>query len=215
MNKKYIVRLSKKEREELADVVKKLKGSSQKVRRAQILLKADVRGPNWTDAKIAEAFSCRVQTVENLRKRLVTEGFRIALDGKPCETPPRQKCLDGKQEAKVIAMRLGKPPKGYANWSLRLLADHVVELGLVESISHETIRRTLKKNRHDTAKDSILGDSAGGRPRIHRLDGGNPRHVRRTLQSGLSAALHGRAARSTSQGDSQVDSGDKAPCQTC
>jgi hypothetical protein len=122
-----------------------LKGSSQKVRRAQILLKADVRGPNWTDAKIADAFGCRVQTVENLRKRLVTEGFDIALHGKPRETPPRQKVLDGKLEAKVIAMRLGKPPKGYANWSLRLLAERVVELGLVESISHETIRQTLKK----------------------------------------------------------------------
>ena len=108
MSKKYIVRLSKREREELADVTKRLKGTSQKVRRAHILLKADARGPNWTDAKIAEAFSCRVQTVENLRKRLVTEGFQVALDGKPRETPPRQKCLDGKQEAKVIAMRLGK-----------------------------------------------------------------------------------------------------------
>jgi hypothetical protein len=145
MNKKYIVRLSKKEREESLSVVKRLKGSSQKVRRAQILLKADVRGPNWTDANIAEAFSCRVQTVENLRKRLVTEGFRIALDGKARETPPRQNCLNGKQEAKLIATRLSKPPKGFANWSLRLLAEHVVELGLVESISHETIRRTLKK----------------------------------------------------------------------
>ena len=145
MNKKYILRLSKREREELLDVLKRLKGSSQKVRRAQILLKADARGPNWTDARIAEAFSCRVQTVENLRKRLVTEGFRTALDGKQRDFSPRQKCLDGKQEAKVIAMRLGKPPKGYANWSLRLLAEHVVELGLVGSISHETIRQTLKK----------------------------------------------------------------------
>ena len=86
-----------------------------------------------------------MQTVENLRKRLVSEGFDIALHGKPRDTPPRQKVLDGKQEAKVIAMRLGKPPKGYANWSLRLLAERVVELGLVESISHETIRQTLKK----------------------------------------------------------------------
>ena len=145
MDKKYIVRLSKRERDELLDVVKRLKGSSQKVRRAQILRKADVRGPNWTDARIATAFSCRVQTVENLRKRLVTEGFRVALDGKRRETPPRQRCLDGRREAKVIAMRLGKPPKGYANWSLRLLAERVVELGLVESISHETIRQTLKK----------------------------------------------------------------------
>lgn len=145
MEKKYIVRLSEQEREELRDVSKRLKGSSQKVRRAQILLKADVRGPNWTDAKIAEAFSCRVQTVENLRKRLVTEGFEVALHGKPRESPPRQKILDGKAEAKVIAMRLGTPPKGFANWSLRLLAEQVVELGLVDSISHETIRQTLKK----------------------------------------------------------------------
>jgi hypothetical protein len=145
MRKKYIVRLSEQERNELLDVVRRLKGSSEKVRRAQILLKADVRRASWTDLKIAEAFSCQVQTVENLRRRLVTEGFRIALDGKPRDTPPRQKCLDGKLEAKIIAMRLGKPPKGYANWSLRLLAEHVVELGLVDSISHETIRQTLKK----------------------------------------------------------------------
>lgn len=112
MNKKHIVRLSKREREGLSDVVRRVKGSSQKVRRAQILLKADVRGPNWADAKIAEAFACRVQTAENLRKRLVTEGFRVALDGKPRETPPRQKCVGGKQEAKIIAMRLGKLSRG-------------------------------------------------------------------------------------------------------
>jgi hypothetical protein len=145
MNKKYIVRLSLEEREELQAVVKKLKGSSQKVRRAQILLKSDEDGPNWTDARISDAFSCRVQTVENLRKRLVTEGFETALHGKPRSTAPREKVLDGKQEAKVIALRLGKPPKGFANWSLRLLADHVVELGIVGSISHETVRQTLKK----------------------------------------------------------------------
>ena len=99
---KYIVRLSKKERNTLTDVCQRLKGSSQKVRRAQILLKADVRGLGWTDARIAEAFSCRVQTVESLRKRLVTDGFEIALNGKPRENPPRQKSLDGNQEAKGV-----------------------------------------------------------------------------------------------------------------
>ena len=145
MIKKYIVRLSDEERDVLKEVVKKLRGSSQKVRRAQILLKADAEGPGWTDARIGEAFSCRVQTVENVRKRLVTEGFETALDGKPRSTAPREKALSGKQEAKVIALRLGKPPKGFSNWSLRLLAGHVVELGIVESISHETIRQTLKK----------------------------------------------------------------------
>ena len=145
MIKKYIVRLSEEERQELTLIVKKLKGSSQKVRRAQILLKVDADGPAWTDAKVADAFSCRAQTVENLRKRLVTEGFEVALHGKPRSRAPREKILDGKQEAKVIALRLGKPPEGFANWSLRLLADRVVELGIVDSISHETVRQTLKK----------------------------------------------------------------------
>lgn len=145
MEKKYIVRLSDDERKTLREVIKKLKGSSQKVRRAQILLKADADGPNWTDRKIAEAFSCRTQTVESLRQRLVTEGFENALCGKKREKPPREKLLDGEQEAKLIAMRLGTPPAGFANWSLRLLADKLVELEIVESISHETVRQTLKK----------------------------------------------------------------------
>ena len=145
MLKKYIVRLTIEERGTLRSVIKKLSGSSQKVRRAQILLKADADGPGWTDQKIAEAFDCRTKTVENLRQRLVTEGFAVALNGKPRETAPRQKRLDGEQEAKVIALRLGDPPKGFANWSLRLLADKVVELEIVETISHETVRQTLKK----------------------------------------------------------------------
>ena len=145
MEKKYIVRLTDEERETLRLVIKKLRGSSQKVRRAQILLKADADGPRWTDRKIAEAFSCRTKTVENIRQRLVTEGFDVTLNGKQRETPPRPKRLDGKQEAQVIALRLGRPPKGFANWSLRLLANHVVELGIVDTVSHETLRQTLKK----------------------------------------------------------------------
>ena len=145
MQKKYIVRLSQDERSRLEEVIKKLKGTSQRVRRAQILLKADVDGPNWTDQKIADAFDCRRQTVENVRECLVTEGFEIALNGKKRETPPRKKLLDGEQEAKLIALRLGSPPDGFGNWSLRLLAEQVVELEIVDSISHETVRRTLKK----------------------------------------------------------------------
>jgi hypothetical protein len=145
MRKKYIVRLTDVERATLAEVVKRLKGSSQKVRRAQVLLKADAEGPAWTDARIAEAFCCRTQTVENIRERFVTEGFDVALDGQSREKPPRPKRLDGVQEAKVIALRLGPPPEGFANWSLRLLADKVVELRIAETISHETVRRTLKK----------------------------------------------------------------------
>ena len=145
MVKKYIVQLSEDERSLLWDVVKKLKGTSQKVRRANILLKADVEGPNWSDAKIAEALSCRTRTIENVRRRFVTEGLDVVLNRKKRETPPRPKILDGKQEAEIIALRLGKPPAGFANWSLRLLAERIVELEIVDSISHATVRRTLKK----------------------------------------------------------------------
>lgn len=145
MEKKYIVRLTDEEWLVLRSVVKKLSGSSQKVRRAQVMLKADADGPNWTDKRIAEAYSCRIKTVENIRQRLVTEGFDVTLNGKKRETPPRDKRLDGEQEAKVIALRLGEPPPGFANWSLRLLAEKVVELEIVDSVSHETIRQTLKK----------------------------------------------------------------------
>ena len=145
MKKKYIVRLTDAERQTLQDVIKKLKGSSLKVRRAQVLLKADADGPAWTDQRIAEAFGCRTKTVENIRQRLVTEGFEVTLDGKPREESSRELIFDGEQEAKMIALRLGPPPKGFANWSLRLLAETVVELEIVESVSHETVRRTLKK----------------------------------------------------------------------
>lgn len=145
MQKKYVVRLTAEEREELAGVVRKLKGSSQKVRRAQILLKADADGPDWTDARIAEAFGVRTKTVENVRQRLVERGFVETLHSAPRPPRPDQKVLDGNAEARVIALRLGPPPAGYANWSLRLLARHVVALEIVTSVSRETVRRTLKK----------------------------------------------------------------------
>ena len=145
MPKKYVVRLAEHERERLREVIRKLKGSSSKVRRAQVLLKCDAEGPGWTDRRIAEAFGCRTKTVENIRQRLVTEGFDVALEAKKRQTPPRAKVLDGKQEAQVIALRLGQPPAGFSNWSLRLLARRVVELGIVDKVSHETVRQTLKK----------------------------------------------------------------------
>jgi transposase len=145
MPKRYIVRLSDAERDVLAGVIKKLRGSAQKVRRAHVLLKADADGPGWTDARIAEAFACRTKTVENLRERFVTGGFAEALAGKVRATPPRPKLLDGEQEAKIIALRLGTPPAGFAHWTLRLLAEQVVELEIAPAISHETVRQTLKK----------------------------------------------------------------------
>ena len=145
MKKLYVVRLTDHERDELQVVIKKLKGTGQKVRRAQILLKADVDGPNWTDERIAEAFSCRTRTVERLRQRLVERGFEETLHRVERALPPVEKLLTGDQEARIIATRLGPPPKGYANWTLRLLARKVVELKIVDSVSHETVRRPLKK----------------------------------------------------------------------
>ena len=145
MKKKYIVRLTEQERETCCEVIKKLKGTNQKVRRAQILLKADADGLAWTDRMIAKAFLCRTKTIENIRQRFVEQGFEQTLERKKSQAAPANKLLDGEQEAKVIAMRLGPPPKGYGNWTLRLLARKVVALEIAESISHETVRRTLKK----------------------------------------------------------------------
>lgn len=145
MNKHYVVRLSDEERTLCETVIKKLKGSSQKVRRAHILLKTDANRFNWTDAHIAEAFNCRTQTVENLRKRVLCEGFEQALNGKKRLTPPTPNRLDGEGEAQLIALRLGSPPKGFGRWTLKLLADQLIALEVVDSICAETVRKTLKK----------------------------------------------------------------------
>jgi transposase len=145
MKKKYIVRLTDSERDICTVIVRKLRGTGQKVRRAQILLKADAEGPEWTDAKIAEAFCCSTKSVENIRQRFVELGFEETLNRKKSPTAGAKKLLDGRQEAKIIAMRLGTPPQGYGKWTLRLLARKVVELEIHEKISHETVRQTLKK----------------------------------------------------------------------
>ncbi len=143
MNKKYIVRLTDEERAICEATIKKETGKSEKLRRATILLKADADGPAWDDAKISEAVGCRTRTVENVRQAFVLEGFEGALVRKKRKTSPTPKLLDGAAEAKLIA-RLGRPPAGFGHWTLRLLADQMVELEIVESISPETVRQTLK-----------------------------------------------------------------------
>jgi hypothetical protein len=110
-----------------------------------MLLKAEAHGPNWTEKKMADAFVCRTKTGDNIRQRRVAVGFEIALHGEKPQTPPHQKRRDGAQEAQGIALRLGKPPNGVANWSLRLWAEQVVELALVDTVSQETLRKTRKK----------------------------------------------------------------------
>ena len=142
--KKFIVELSDEERQTCQEVVKKLKGTSQKVKRANILLKAN---SGWTDAKIAEALDCRTKTIENVRKRFVETGFEQTLQRQKRTTPPVEKILDGEQEAKIIAMRLGDSPKGFGKWTLRLLARKIVELEIAPTISYQTVSRTLKKTK--------------------------------------------------------------------
>lgn len=142
---KFIVRLSNEERKELENIVKKLKGTSQKVNRANALLHADVNGPNWTNEQIAARTGLTLRSISNLRKILVTEGFEVALNRKPRLAPPVPKKLEGLQEAQVIATRCGSPPEGFGKWTLRLLAKQIVVLEITDSISHETVRQTLKK----------------------------------------------------------------------
>jgi Homeodomain-like domain len=179
MQKKYVVRLSDSEREILRALVGKRRVSGQKVLRARVLLKAEVDGPTWTDAEIAKAFDCRTKTVENIRERLVTQGFEIALNGNP-KTRVRRKVLDGDHEAKIIALRLGPPPKGFANWTLRLLAEQAVASEIVQSVSHETLRGTLRKQLPEK-EDRVLGHSAGGRCRVRGEHGRSARRLRATL----------------------------------
>lgn len=145
MNKRYVVRLTDREREELTGLVSKGKAAARKLTHARVLLKADADGPAWTDQKIAEALDVGRRTVENIRRRLVEEGFEAALNRKKRCRPPREKILDGEKEAKLIAVACGEPPEGRARWTLRLLSDRLVELDIVEEVSYETVRRTLKK----------------------------------------------------------------------
>jgi len=144
-NKKYVVRLTAKERRELELMVKKGKTVVYKIKHANILLAADVNGPAWPDAKIAEAFSCHPRTVENVRRRLVFEGLEAALQRKPQERPSRERKLDGQGEARLIALACSTPPKGRDRWTLKLLADELVRLDVVDRICDQTVRRTLKK----------------------------------------------------------------------
>jgi transposase len=147
MNKKYIVRLSAEERRQLTELIRKGKAAAAKIRHAHILLKADADGPAWTDEQIAESFSVSVATVQGVRQRLVEQGLEAALTRKKQVRPSRAPLLDGEGEARLIALRCSEPPAGHARWTLRLLADQAVALDIVEAMSHETVRQTLKKMR--------------------------------------------------------------------
>lgn len=147
MAKRYVVTLTAEERDELTELVRVGKGKANERLHAQIILKADQGdgGPAWTDAQIADAFGVRVRTVERVRERLVEGGLQAAVRRKPQARPSRERLLDGRAEARLVQLACSEPPAGAARWTLRLLAGRLVELEVVESVSHETVRRVLKK----------------------------------------------------------------------
>ncbi len=145
MAKKYVVRLTREEREVLLRMVKAGKGAARKLTHARVLLKADADGPNWTDVRIADALDVGVRTVESLRKRFVEEGLDLTLNRRKQVRPSRMPKLDGDGEARLVALACSEAPDGRKRWTLRMLADRLVVLDVVDSISHETVRQALKK----------------------------------------------------------------------
>ncbi len=144
--KKYIIRLSADERHMLSKLARSGKASARKITRARVFLKADAGpcGPGWTDQRIAEALDVGVRMIENVRRRCVEEGPAAAL-GRAWPDRPAQRNLDGVGEARLVAIACSKPPTGRARWTMQLLADALVVLQVTDSISDETVRRTLKK----------------------------------------------------------------------
>lgn len=145
MNKKYIVRLTAKERKELANLVKKGKTQAYRIKHANILLAVDVDGPNWPDYRTAKAYKCHQNTVVNVRQRFVEQGFEAALERKKQQSPSRKRIIDGENEARLISLACSKPPRGAAKWTMQMLADELVALKAVDSVSGQTVWRTLKK----------------------------------------------------------------------
>lgn len=143
--KKYVVKLTLEERAEFERVVKKGRAASWKVQRAWAMLKCDQSkaGPSWTDERIAEAFGCTTRSLENWRRRAVEHGPSSLLER--ASSGPRKPTFDGEQQARLTQLACAQAPPGHAKWSLRLLAERVVELKIVKASSHETVRRTLKK----------------------------------------------------------------------
>lgn len=146
MPKKYVVRLNEDERSELEKLISSGFSPARKLNHARILLKADADGPNWTNEKIEEALDTSPSTIERVREAFVEFGLEAALKRKrPYKTLPRK--LDGTQEAHLLALTCSPAPEGYDRWTLRLLADKLVELEQLDSLSYETVRRTLKKTK--------------------------------------------------------------------
>ena len=155
--KRYPVLLEKDQRETLMTLISSGRESARKLTRARILLKADENqdGPPYTDKQIREALEVSLSTIERTRKTFALEGLTAALTPKKRSHAPRQK-FDGQTEAHLVALTCSDPPEGYARWTLRLLADKMVELEHFTSLSHESVRQVLKKT------NAVLGACSAG-----------------------------------------------------
>ena len=160
--KKYLVTLNPEERDQLTRLITAGKASARTLTRARILLKADQAdcGPGWADDRIAEALDVGERTIGRVRRRFVERGFDACLERKPQDRPSRERKLDGAAEAKLIALACSDPPDGQAAWTMKLLADRLVELEVVDAISDETVRRAMKKT-----SSSRGSRSSGASPR--------------------------------------------------
>ena len=172
--KRYVVRLSAGEREQLETLIRKGKSPAQRLLKARILLKADISeaGAGWSDSKIIAALETSASMVHRVRKQLVEEGLEAVLSRKQRATPAVSPIFDGEKEAKLIALACSKPPKGRARWTLRLLENKVVELNIVDRASDSTIGRVLKKKHSQAPSPRTMGHSAQGQQRLRRRDGG-------------------------------------------
>src|SRR5215831_9422252 len=182
--KRYVVRLSAEERQQLEALIRKGKSPAQRLLKARILLKADVSeaGEGWSDSRIIKALETSVSMVYRVRKQRAT--------------PAVPRIFDGEKEAKLIALACSKPPKGRTRWTLRLLESKVVELGIVARASDSTIGRTLKKP-SQAPSAAMPGDSAEGEQRIRSGDGRCAGPLHATARSRLSAGLSGRDLKAT------------------
>jgi transposase len=191
--KKYIVRLTQEQRQDLHRLISTGVEAARKVLHARILLKADAgeQGPGWTDEQISEALEVSTSTLVRVRRTFAEQGLHAALTRRSLSrTRPRR--LDGEQEAHLIALACSAPPDGRDHWSLRLLADRLVTLEVVEEVSHETVRHVLKKTRLLSLAKAAVVHPAGSQCRVRLRDGGHPGRVHAALRPQAFAGLYGR-----------------------
>ena len=196
--KKYVVRLSAEERDELETLIRKGKSPAQRLLKARIMLKADVAegGDGWSDSQITKALETSPSMVHRVRKQLVEEGFDAVLSRKQRATPAVARIFDGEKEAKLIALACSQPPKGRARWTLRLLENKVVELNIVDRASDSTIGRALKK--HSPAPSPPApGHPAEGQQLVRSGHGRRAGRLHAATRSRSSAGLCGRDLKAT------------------